>query len=86
MLREEEGLSGDFTIHRSGRWRDRCGWAVRSGGNGDLSSSERGFLHKRNSKEGGEWMRRSIMRLPMTFIGRKSEGTWYRGGEIFDSK
>jgi hypothetical protein len=40
-----------------GRQSDRCGRAVKSGGGNDLSSGENELLHKRNPKEGREWMR-----------------------------
>jgi hypothetical protein len=49
--------------------------AARSDGGSDLSSSESEFLHKRNSKSGGEWMQRQIVRLPTPFIGRRREGS-----------
>jgi hypothetical protein len=68
MLGEEEGLSGDLTGCSSGWRSDGCGRAVRSGGSGDLSSGESEFWRKRNPKEGREWMRRRIVRLPTPFI------------------
>jgi hypothetical protein len=59
---------------------------ARSGGGSDLSSSESEFLHKTNSKEGREWMRQWIMRLPTYFIGQRREGKRYRGGETVDGE
>jgi hypothetical protein len=82
MLGEEERLSGDLTSCSSGRRSDGCGRAARSGGSGDLSSDESEFLCKRNLKEGGEWMRRQIVRLTTPFIGRRREGRWCHGGEM----
>jgi hypothetical protein len=64
MLGEEEGLSSDLTGHSSGRRSYRCG----CGDGGDMSSGESEFLHKRNLKEGKEWIQRRIVRLPVTFI------------------
>jgi hypothetical protein len=82
MLGEEEGLSENLTNYSSGRRSDECARVVRSGGGSNLSSGESEFLRKRNSKEGGEWMEWQIMRLPVTFIGRRREGRRYRGGEM----
>jgi hypothetical protein len=58
-----------------------CGWAVRSGSGGALSSDKSEFLHKRNAKENEEWMWQWIMRLLTPFIGQMREGRLYRGGE-----
>jgi hypothetical protein len=63
---------------------DGCGRAVRSGGGGDLSSSEINFLRKRNPKEDGEWMWRRIVRLLTPFTGRRREGRRCRGREMAD--
>jgi hypothetical protein len=65
MIGEEDGLFGDLTSCR--RQSDDCGWAVRSGSDGDLSSCENESLRKRNSNEGREWMWRRIMRLRTPF-------------------
>jgi hypothetical protein len=86
MLGEEEGLSGDLTGPSSGQQSDRCGRTVRSGsgrmvksGSGNnLSSYENELLHKRNPKEGREWMQRWIMWLPTPFIWQRREGRRYR--------
>jgi hypothetical protein len=86
MLGEEEGLFGDLTGRSSGRRSDGCDRAMMSGSGDDLSSGESELLHKRNQKEGGEWMWWWIMRLPTPFIGRRREGRWYRGGETVDSE
>jgi hypothetical protein len=67
MIGEEDGLFGDLTSCSSGRQSDDCGWAVRSGSDGDLSSCENESLRKRNSNEGREWMWRRIMRLRTPF-------------------
>jgi hypothetical protein len=56
---------------------------VKSGGGNDLSSGENELLHKRNPKEGREWMRQQIMRLPTPFIWQRRG---YREGETVDSE
>jgi hypothetical protein len=85
MLGEEEELFEDLTSHSSERRSDRYGRAARSGSGGDLSSDESEFLHKRNSKEDREWMRRRVMKLSTSFIGRR-EGIWYSGGETVNGE
>jgi hypothetical protein len=85
MLGEQEGFFVDLTSHSSGRWGDGCGWTMRSGGGDDLSSDESEFLCKRNSKKGGVWIQRWIMRLPTPFLGRREE-RWYRGGETVNGE
>jgi hypothetical protein len=86
MLGEEEGLSGNLTSRSSGRQSDGCDRAARSGNDNDLSSGENEFWHKRNPKEGGEWMRQRIMRLLTPFIWQRREGKQYCGGETVDGE
>jgi hypothetical protein len=64
MLKKEEGLSGDHTGRSSGKRSDGCSQTMRSGSGKDWSSGENELLHKRYSKEGGEY----IMKLPTPFI------------------
>jgi hypothetical protein len=78
MLGEEEELFEDLTGHSSERRSDRYGRAARSGSGGDLSSDESEFLHR-------EWMRRRVMKLSTSFIGRR-EGIWYSGGETVNGE
>jgi hypothetical protein len=55
--------------------------AARSGGVDDLNSDESELFHKRNPMEGGEQMWWWIVKLPSSFIGRRWEVSWCRGGE-----
>jgi hypothetical protein len=85
MFGEEEGISENLT-GRNSRWRsDECGRAVRSGRGSNLSSGASEFSRKRNLKEGEEWMRWWIMRLPTPFIWWRDK-KWYRGGEMVDGE
>jgi hypothetical protein len=74
MLGEEEGLSGDLTGCSPGRQSNGCCQATRSGSSSDLSSTESDFMRKRNPKEGGEWMRRRIMRFRCLLEGGGGRG------------
>jgi hypothetical protein len=81
LLGEEEGLFEDLISRSSGRRSDGCRPVVRSGSDGDLSFGNSKFFQNSNPKEGGEWMRRQIMRLLTPFIKGEREGRQCGGGE-----
>jgi hypothetical protein len=67
-LGRKRGSPGTSPVVAWGGGANGCSQKARSGSGNDLSFGENEFLRKTNLKEGGEWMRRRIIRLPTPFI------------------